>query len=438
MKVRIEKIGINGEGIGYDNKKPVFIPQALIGEECDIDITEKNRTYERGKIKTIIKKSESRVKPYCALQHRCGACTLMIADYKKQLEYKRDLLKQSLIKYAQINPKLIAPVMENPNPLHYRNQCKLPLSMEEHELVSGMYIPGSNYFLRVDDCPIHEQGLENIRKQVLKVLNAYEMRAYDYHQKRGIRTLVIRGFHDQYQVTLVSGDQPLSSDMIEELMKIEGIISLWQSINTVKKSPDIFGQKMILLAGERYLPLQLDHLQLHVSPRSFFQLNTIQASNLYQCVRDMVGDGNERIVEAYSGIGAISLYLKDKANEIIGIESIKDAVVNANANAQLNGCDNVKFLCADAADKLTYISKKQKIDVLIVDPPRTGLDDNMLSCILKSKIKDIIYISCNPATLGKNLAILKDRYEVKKIQPIDMFSQTAHVESVVLMSRKNK
>ena len=193
---------------------------------------------------------------------------------------------------------------------------------------------------------------------------------------------------------------------------------------------------MIHLAGDTSLALTFDGLQLQISPRSFFQLNSAQAVQLYRTIASMVKEGNELIVEAYSGIGAISLYLKDKAKEIIGIESIKDAVVNANQNAKLNGCGHVSFLCDDAASKLTYLSKKRAIDVLVVDPPRSGLDDAMLDCILRSKIKNIVYVSCNPATLGKNLAVLGYRYNVEKIQPIDMFPHTPYVEAVVSLKRK--
>ena len=192
---------------------------------------------------------------------------------------------------------------------------------------------------------------------------------------------------------------------------------------------------MMHLAGETSLAMELDGLKLQISPRSFFQLNSKQAVQLYRTIASMVKEDNELIVEAYSGIGAISLYLKDKAKEIIGIESIKDAVVNANQNAALNGCEHVSFLCDDAANKLTYLSKKRSIDVLVVDPPRSGLDDAMLDCILRSKIKNIIYVSCNPATLGKNLAVLSSRYNVDKIQPIDIFPHTPHVETVALLSK---
>ncbi|MEG0314866.1 MAG: 23S rRNA (uracil(1939)-C(5))-methyltransferase RlmD [Erysipelotrichaceae bacterium] len=436
MKVTIEKMGINGEGIGYVNKLPVFIDGVLLHEEVDIEITDKQKTYAFGRVKKLITYSESRIKPRCKVQSRCGACPLMICDYKEQLNIKRDGLVQALIKYAHVNPKLVEPLISNQASYHYRNQFKLPLAMEDGQIRTGMYMPKSNYFIAVDNCLIHENELERLRISILKIFNHYNFKPYDYHQKKGIRTLIARVFGGKFQVTIVSGEHPLAKEVIDDIMAIDGVVSLWQSYNTLKKTVDIFGPKMILLAGERYLPLEFDHLKLQISPRSFFQLNTFQAKQLYRTVSELVGNGNELIVEAYSGIGAISLYIADKATEIIGIESIKDAVINANANAVANKISNVKFVCDDAASKLVYISKKRSIDVLIVDPPRSGLDINMLSCIMQSKIKTVIYVSCNPATLGKNLAVLLEKYNIECIKPIDMFSQTAHVETIVKLIRK--
>lgn len=436
MKVTIVKTGINGEGIGYVERTPVFVPGALVGEVVDITITEKQKRYMHGKVNHVIQKSPSRIEAKCRIQHRCGGCPLMISRYPAQLEAKREVLKQSLIKYAQVNPKVVKDIIPSEENFGYRNQCKLPCAMVDGRLTTGMYIPNSNYFCEVPKCIIHEPGLERIREDILAVLNDFRLKAYDYHQKKGIRSLIIRGFNQQYQVTIVSGEHPLSEACIDALMQIKGLKSLWQSYHTVKKTPEMFGQKMMHLAGTRLLDLSFDGLSLHISPRSFFQLNTGQAKRLYQTIASFVPDKNDLIVEAYSGIGAISLYVKDKAKEVIGIESIKDAVVNANQNAKDNGADHVSFLCADAADKLVYLSKKRTIDTLIVDPPRSGLDDEMLYCILKSKIKNIVYVSCNPATLGKNLAYLQDRYRVVAVQPFDMFPHTPHVESIALLVRK--
>ena len=437
MKVTIKKTGINGEGIGYIDRMPVFVPQALIGEEVEIRIVDKQKRYATAELLRMVKSSKNRIRPKCFIQNTCGACPLMIARYPAQLEYKQDLLKQSLIKYAQIDPRKVARVKASEDVFGYRNQFKLPCAMEEGRLVSGLFMPNSNYFIDVKKCWIHEDGLERVRMDIMHVLNTHDCVSYNPHDKKGIRNLVVRGFDNRYQCTIVTGNEELDERLISDLMRIKGLTSLWQSIHTIKKTPEVFGNKMMHLAGETSLAMELDGLKLRISPRSFFQLNSKQAVQLYRTIASMVKENNELIVEAYSGIGAISLYLKDKAKEIIGIESIKDAVVNANQNAALNGCEHVSFLCDDAANKLTYLSKKRSIDVLVVDPPRSGLDDAMLECILRSKIKNIIYVSCNPATLGKNLAVLCSRYNVDRIQPIDIFPHTPHVETVALLSKLN-
>ncbi|ANU68767.1 23S rRNA (uracil-5-)-methyltransferase RumA [Erysipelotrichaceae bacterium I46] len=436
MKVTIKKTGINGEGIGYIDRMPVFVPQALIGEEVEIRIVDKQKRYATAELLRVVKSSKNRIRPKCFIQNTCGACPLMIARYPAQLEYKQDLLKQSLIKYAQIDPRKVARVKASEDVFGYRNQFKLPCAMEEGRLVSGLFMPNSNYFIDVKKCSIHEDGLERVRMDIMHVLNTHGCVSYNPHDKKGIRNLVVRGFDNRYQCTIVTGNDELDERLVSDLMRIKGLTSLWQSIHTIKKTPEVFGNKMMHLAGETSLSMELDGLKLRISPRSFFQLNSKQAVQLYRTIASMVKENNELIVEAYSGIGAISLYLKDKAKEIIGIESIKDAVVNANQNAALNGCEHVSFLCDDAANKLTYLSKKRSIDVLVVDPPRSGLDDAMLECILRSKIKNIIYVSCNPATLGKNLAVLSSRYNVDRIQPIDIFPHTPHVETVVLLSQQ--
>lgn len=436
MKVKIERMGINGEGIGYLNKQPIFVEGALVGEMVDVKITDRQKRYSKAQLIKVLHKSEDRKNKECKYANACGACSLMHAKYDAQVRYKVDGLKQTLIRYAQVNPRCVQKVVKNENPFAYRNSFKLPFSMVDNKLELGLYMPGSNYFVAIESCMIHELDLERVRKELLEIFRQNKCVAYDYKKKKGLRTLVVRGFEGKYQVCIVTGEDILSQTIIEQCMKIEGIHSLWQSVHTQKKGVDIFGKKMIHLAGDRLLPFTLDTLKMNVSPKSFFQLNTTQAKKLYEIIASMVEQPVDLIVEAYSGIGAISLYLKDKAKRLVGIEYISDAVSNANRNAQLNKVKNVEFICGDAAEKLVQFSKKGNIDVLVVDPPRTGLDEAMIECILKGRIKKLIYVSCNPATLGKNIAELQSRYTVEKVVPVDMFSQTAHVESVVLLKRK--
>lgn len=436
MRIRIMKPGINGEGIGYIDRKPVFVEGALVNEEVEVKIVEKSARYAKAKVEKIVKRSEDRVRATCRYEKQCGSCTLMCANYKAQLRYKYDILVQTLEKYARIDSSLINKVKASPNSLGYRNSLKLPFIMHKDKLICALYATGTNHAVAIDHCLIHEMDLENMKDQILKVLNKYQLKAYDHKKKAGMRTLILRGFNKQFQCTLITGEDRLPASLIEELMQIEGMNSLWQSINTSKKSIEPFGKSMFHLGGNRLLDFKLNDLSLRLSPKSFFQLNTKQAENLYSYVASLIGKDNKFIIEAYSGIGAISLYLKDKAKEIVGIEYISDAVSNANRNAKLNKAEHVKFICGDAGEKMKNYSKKREIDYVVVDPPRSGLDENMMECLMRARIKHVIYISCNPATLGKNLEILTNKYKVESIQPFDMFPNTAHVESVVLLTRK--
>lgn len=437
MKVTVKKMGINGEGIGYLDRLPLFLPGALLREEVEASIVERNKRYARGKVERVIRKSDQRVSPVCGIQKRCGACPYMICTYEEQLFYKREDLRQSLIKYAQIDPKKVEAVEPSAAVLFYRNQFKLPCAMVDGVLMNGMYQPNSNIFVPMKTCFVHEKELEIMRQRILKVLNRHRVQAYDRHQKRGLRYLIVRGLEGRYQCTLVSGEERFSDALIADLLALEGMASLWQSVQTSKKTAELFGSKLTLLGGEAYLTLHLNGMKLPVSPRSFFQLNTAQAKKLYACVADMVKPDCGCLVEAYSGIGGISMYLKDRAKEIIGIELVADAVRNAQKCAADNGLSHVRFICADAADKLLYLSKKKTIDTLVVDPPRSGLDEAMLEVILRSRIRNIIYISCNPSTLAKNLAVLRSRYRVERVVAFDMFPQTAHVETVCFLSKLN-
>ena len=265
-------------------------------------------------------------------------------------------------------------------------------------------------------------------------MNEHHLKMYDDKKKTGYRTLVMKEFDSKIQIIFVTGKEDISEEFIHDVTQLEGVVSIWQSVKTETKR-EVFGD-MRFIWGEEKMHLQLEDIQLSLLPRSFFQLNTKQSVNLYNVVKDWM-PRSKTTVEAYSGIGAISLFVKDKAEEIVGVESIQDAVDNANENAMLNHVNNVSFICEDAGSALAHLVQEKEVDTLIVDPPRSGLDDTMKETILKSKIKTMIYVSCNPATLAKDLGVLKKEYRIVKIQPVDMFSQTPHVESVTLLVRND-
>ncbi|MEG1463157.1 MAG: 23S rRNA (uracil(1939)-C(5))-methyltransferase RlmD, partial [Anaerorhabdus sp.] len=245
QKMRIIKIGINGEGIGYVNKIPVFVEGALVDELVEIEILENFGSYMKAKTVRVIEKSPFRVKPRCSLSEKCGGCSMMICDYKKQLEYKKELLRETLKKYANIDGSIIEDVVPNPTPFNYRNQCKLPVKWLKGTLYSGMYEANSSRLVYMDDCQVHEKGLDKTRMAIMKVLNKYGFRDYNDQIERGIRTIVLRGFDGKYQCTLVTGKMKIEEEVIEEIMNIEGVKSLYQSVNISKKNIETFGKEFI-------------------------------------------------------------------------------------------------------------------------------------------------------------------------------------------------
>ncbi|MFV0379940.1 MAG: 23S rRNA (uracil(1939)-C(5))-methyltransferase RlmD [Anaerorhabdus sp.] len=434
--IKIIKTGINGEGIGYDNKTPVFIEGALVDEIVDVDQITKYQRYKKGVVCNIRKSSIDRKEPECKIQKRCGGCSLMISKYDNQLDIKKSLVKEALIKYARVNPRLVEDVVASDEVLEYRNQCKLPVKWLKGTLYSGMYKPQTNHLVYMDKCLIHDKELDRVRKDIMDILNKFEIRDYNEKIERGLRNFVLRGFEDEFQCTLVTGKMRFDQKMIDEILNVKGLVSLFQNINFNSKSYEVFSNEFIHLGGKKKLALNFKDKRINLSPASFFQLNKNQAEKLYDKVIDLLKPSNF-IVEAYSGVGIISLLSSFKAKKVLGIESNSAAVKNAKENAKINHIDNVDFICGDAATVLND-RIKEKIDTLIVDPPRSGLDDNIIDTLLRIKPRSIIYISCNPATLGKNINELSYEYNVDSVTPFDMFPQTPHVESVVLMSRVGK
>ena len=433
-QIEFVKCGINGEGIGYINRKPVFCDGVFPGETAEVEIVEEKPSYMRAKLKRILTRAPWRTKNPCPHAHQCGACPLLAMDYQKQLEVKRDLLVEALWKYSHTGKDLVRDIHPSPSILHYRNQCKLPIQQYQGKLVSGMYQPGTNHFCDTDGCLIHEEHLEQLRSRVLAVLNAHHMPAYNATTHTGVRSMVLRTMADESQLTLITGRDTLPQDLIDDLASL-GITSIHQSINTAKKDAGFFGSTPRTLYGPDCLSVTICSMPLQLPPASFFQLNTKQAEALYTMAVSKI-DRCQVLLEAYCGIGAMSLLAKDKAKSILGIEAVPDAIRCADQNARLNQCsDHVHFQCADSAKGLTEAAARHSIDTLLVDPPRSGMDEAMLKAVEDAKIPRLIYVSCNPATLSRNLADLKKSYEIKTIIPFDLFPNTPLVESITVLQR---
>ena len=424
MKTTIKKWGINGEGIGYIGKKPVFIENTIPSEVVGFHITKEEKHYCIGKLEEIFTPSSSRRYPFCPIWQECGGCPSMHVKYKGQAKMKQTLIKQALKKYANYTGK-IEPIIKNENPLGYRNSCKLPLQKVDGKWIAGMYQRDSHNFVGIKRCYVHTKILEQVRQEVIRILNEYEV--------EGCYSLVMKEFQGRVQIIIVTGKVELPKDLIQEWSALELVVSIVQNIKE-ENNHDLFGKQFYPLFGEQIMSLEINGLNLELLPTSFFQLNTLQAQKMYQWVHNHVESSNT-IVEAYCGIGAIGLGVSSKACKLIGIEYNPEAVENAQRNAQKNGINNATFIAGDAGTVLEELSIP--IDTLIVDPPRSGLDETMIAAILQKEPKHIIYVSCNPSTLSKNVSVLQKKYSIEVVQPFDIFSQTALVECAVVLRKKN-
>ncbi|MGN1406226.1 MAG: 23S rRNA (uracil(1939)-C(5))-methyltransferase RlmD, partial [Erysipelotrichaceae bacterium] len=431
MRLEIKKMGINSEGIGYDHGIPVFIPGALMHEIVDVKIIQEKEKYKSAKLIKVIKKSKDRVEPACKCCESCKTCTLMHLKYDRQLNYKKQTLKQALKKYADIEMPIM--MIKNDNIYHYRNKFKLPFGMDKGKIVTGMYESERGRFVPIEECIIHEEILEKVRKEILEIMNEYHMKAYDERTKEGYRSLIMRTFNNKASLVFVTGVNNDIERMLSRLTKIEEISSIYYSVNTSKKYINALENEVIHLYGKNYLNARICNLKIAFSPKSFYQLNTSQSEKLYEEVVALLDENDEEVLEAYCGVGVMSLLASKKVKHVTGVEIIPEAIENAKRNARFNNINNVDFLSGDSGELLEELSKDKSFDALIADPPRTGLDNGMLEQIIKSNVKKIIYVSCNPSTLAKNLNVLKNYYNIESIKAIDIFSNTEHVESIVLL-----
>lgn len=436
MKLTFVKSGINGEGIAYREGKPIFCDGVFPEETADVTVIQEEETYARAKLDTLLRPAPFRRANPCPHAESCGGCALLAMADEQQAKQKEELLREALWKYGRIKSSLLRNMHPSLQTLHYRNQLKLPLKEKDGLLTSGMYRLGTNHFTAVDACLVHEEELEQIRKAVLQTLNRCGLHAYDPQTRHGLRSIILRTIDHHAQLTLITGKDTIDKTVLHALAAIKNLTSVAQSVNTERKTSRFFGSPPQILYGAKTIPLEIDTCTFHLSPASFFQLNTAQAIQLYHMAISKI-DPCDTLVEAYCGIGAMSILAMHKAKTIIGIESVADAVLNAQNNAKENHCDDhVRFICDDAANGLQRILQTRRVDTLLADPPRGGMDEAMLETILSSSIRKIIYISCNPATLARNLNRLKRDYEIRTIIPFDMFPNTPHVESLTVLTRR--
>lgn len=441
----IKRLGINGEGVGYFKKQVVFVPGALPGEEVVVEATKVQPKFAEARIKKIRKKSEHRVAPPCPVYEECGGCQLQHLDYRQQLVEKKDIVKQSLERHTKLNvEKLdIRDTLGMEYPWNYRNKSQFQVGQRDGKLLAGLYGINSHKLVDIQHCAVQHSATNKATSTVKKILQDLKVSVYNEKTRKGIvRTIVARiGVKtEELQIVLITSQRelPYKDEIVARIKQaLPEVTSIVQNVNGQKTSL-IFGDETRLLEGREFIQETLGELEFELSARTFFQLNPEQTVNLYNEVKEAAGlTGVEKVVDAYCGVGTIGLWLADGAEEIRGMDVIADSIEDAEKNAERHGISHATYVVGKAEQVLPKWAKEGwKPDVLVVDPPRTGLDQQLLNTILKVKPKKIVYVSCNPSTLAKDISVLVSKYKVGYIQPVDMFPQTSHIESVTSLILK--
>ncbi len=444
IKLDIRKQGINGEGIGYHNRTLVFVPGAIIKEKIYAEVVFVTNNYAIANIIDFIRKSTKRVEPPCKYYKDCGGCQLQHIDYTEQLKIKQSILKQSLKKYTHIdlNKIQIDKTLGMDYPYKYRNRSQMPFKNTNFGLALGFYKPNTNNFVYVDECIIHHDKINLINKTILHILRRYKFKAYDKQNKEGILLFLVTRYFEQTNsasITFVIKEykdklKEVASDLMKELPIIK---SISYTINDQKTSL-VITDRIKMIEGQPWIKSSFKELDIKVSPDAFHQLNTVQMEHMYDYVIENIELNKSTVVfDLYSGIGITSLILAQKSLKVYGIDYSKASIKDAYENAKINKIDNVKFITGHVEKEMPKLIKSGiKPDLIIMDPPRKGLNKSIIDSILMVKPKHIVYISCNPSTLGKNLKDLLKLYNIKSIKPVDMFPNTASIESITIMSLK--
>ena len=440
--------GYEGEGIAkIDNKYPIFIEGALKGEKVKVRIVKVNKNFAYGKLMEVLEASEERVNPPCAIYKRCGGCKLQHASYKAQLDFKWDRVKDCVSKIGKLDPSIVKYPLGMENPWRYRNKVQLPIGLINGEVKIGFFAPRSHDIIDMESCLIQDEIGDKVVKLTREWIEKFNIRPYnvdgEYDEKGIVRHIMIRrGFTtNEVMVVLVTNGEnlPHKEEFVDLIVKnIPGIKSVIQNINS-KKTNVILGLESKTLWGEDTISDYIGDFRFNISPLSFFQVNPTQTEVLYGKALEYANlTGNEEVFDAYCGTGTITLFLSQKAKKVYGVEIIPQAIDNAWINAKENKVENVEFFVGESEVVIPdLINKGVKADVVVVDPPRKGCDKKLLDAITNIDAKKIVYVSCDPSTLGRDLKVLEENgYKTLEVQPVDMFPNTAHIENVALLIKK--
>lgn len=491
LTIRIEDMGVDGEGIGKVDNIPLFVKDALIGDVVSVKIMKMKKNYGYARLLEILEPSKDRVTPPCEFHRSCGGCQIQALSYEKQLEFKQRKIRNNLKRIGGFSEEMLEQVMEPiigmDEPYHYRNKAQFPVGRDrEGRTVTGFYAGRTHTIIPNRNCLLGMPMNEKILETVLSFMEKYRIEPYDEKTNRGVvRHVLTRYGHTtkEWMVCLVINQTklPHADALVEELVKLEGMTSISININQ-KNTNVILGEKVETLWGSPYITdyihlrtgadwqVEGEGIAYRISPQSFYQVNPVQTEKLYSTALDYAGlTGEESVWDLYCGIGTISLFLAQRAKQVYGVEIVPQAIADAKENAKLNGITNAEFFVGKAEEVLPEFYERMRRDdsrissgtssglsdaevsdmdaatdvqmltpdVIVVDPPRKGCDTKCLETIVQMSPKRVVYVSCDSATLARDLKFLcENGYEVKRVRGCDMFGQTVSVETCVLLSRK--
>ena len=445
VTLEIVDCGTDGEGIGKADGFTVFVKDAVIGDVVTAKIMKAKKNYGYGRLIEVLKPSPYRIEPVCSSARQCGGCQLQALAYQEQLAFKEKKLKGHLERIGGFTDLPMEPIIGMEEPYHYRNKAQFPVGRnKDGRIVAGFYAGRTHSIIENRDCALGVKVNKDILDKVIAHMEKFHIDPYDEKTGKGlVRHIFIRYgfFTDEIMVCLVVNGQqiPHEKELIESLCELEGMTSICLNINK-KRNNVILGEQIKILWGQGYITDKIGDISYEISPLSFFQINPHQTWKLYSKALEYADlHGEETVWDLYCGIGTISLFLAQQAKFVRGVEIVPAAIEDARHNAELNQISNVEFFVGKAEEVLPREYEKNGVyaDVIVVDPPRKGCDEVLLQTILKMQPERVVYVSCDSATLARDLRYLCDHgYELLKVCGVDQFPQTVHVETVCLLSNR--
>ena len=445
VTLEIEDCGIDGEGIGKADGFTVFVKDAVIGDTVTAKIIKAKKNYGYGRLMEVLKPSPYRVEPKCEFARQCGGCQLQALSYDQQLIFKTNKVKGHLERIGGFTDIPMEPIIGMDELFHYRNKAQFPVGRnKEGKIVTGFYAGRTHNIIENRDCALGVAENKEVLDRVIAHMEKYGIEPYNEATGKGlVRHVLIRYgyFTKEVMVCLILNGNKLPKEelLVKSLCEIPGMTSITINVNK-KHSNVILGEEIRLLWGQEYITDRIGDISYQISPLSFYQVNPMQTQKLYAKALEYADlHGEETVWDLYCGIGTISLFLAQKAKFVRGVEIVPAAIENAKENAKLNGLENTEFFVGKAEEVLPREYKKNGVyaDVIVVDPPRKGCDETLLETMIEMSPERIVYVSCDSATLARDLKYLCERgYELRKVCPVDQFGMTVHVETVVLLSQQ--